>query len=452
MKYDLNLDAIISQRLKLATQDLKNADCPTVLTRVIDQDRRLSDEEIQQEVQQVERLCAKSKATVSRLGDNKMGFFSEKIKSMNLSKNEMMAWTSQTARQVLAFNASTEVAPGGFIPEPLYLELQQVVAAHGSNTETPITEDRLTELQIYCLNMLTLLCFKNPALDNGKEPVLDFAEDSATVSLAEKALVTLRSNGMLSEHWEKIPDDQIGEVLRIASHDNTARGSAESVLDALTQFYVLEFAKTRADENQPVYEMDDQDLQARNMLSIAVIRNLKATGKLPRELDALNEEDLALAAYCGSELNFYFDEAAAGKITLNTFLEMALPLACALFFVFLAALFLTEPADPRFVITGIFFALCAVYYVSMAVDVFLRDAFPAGVGETRLGIAVRATTSQICTFVDKLRSWIFEKLSSTNNPTEIIGETENESDREDVAENEDEEEDVYEDEYQEMEE
>ena len=174
MKYDLNLDAIISQRLKLATQDLKNADCPTVLTRVIDQDRRLSDEEIQQEVQQVERLCAKSKATVSRLGDNKMGFFSEKIKSMNLSKNEMMAWTSQTARQVLAFNASTEVAPGGFIPEPLYLELQQVVAAHGSNTETPITEDRLTELQIYCLNMLTLLCFKNPALDNGKEPVLDF--------------------------------------------------------------------------------------------------------------------------------------------------------------------------------------------------------------------------------------------------------------------------------------
>lgn len=412
----MNLNAIVSKRLQLAEQNIKYADFQTVLSNVVGQNRHLSAEEIADEIEKVKALYIKSKATIDGFQVSKTDFLIDKIKAMSLTKTETIIWTSHVAKELLALNSSEIVQSGGFIPQEILMELNLIVLAQENNTELNITDERLLELLVYCLNIFTLISLANPEMLSEENIYpMDVEESSERISLSAKAVDLLRTDGQLSDYWTGIPVDKIGDLLAFVGNDTTIRQSNEAILNSLTIYLAQEYAKIRDHQDQPAYHIAEKDLEARHLLSIAILRNLQAAKMLPKELAEMNEEDLALAAYSSTELRFYFDEAAAGHITFSTFLSIAGNLLMALFFAALSIIYFSYGASALTVIGGIILAVFSISSAVEAVDLFLQNMFPVGIRETRIGVAVQATVSQIHDFAGKLLSWPLAEDPSIEN-------------------------------------
>ena len=160
----------------------------------------------------------------------------------------------------------------------------------------------------------------------------------------------------------------------------------------------------------------EEDLKARHLLATATLRNLKATNMLPEELMVIDDETLALFAYANTELNFYFDKAAAGKLTFDGFLDIACNLLEAAFFGFLTFVALCTPGTGAEKVLGVIMGLVAVASVCEAVDVFLNEVFPAGVKETRLGRTIKATVDEVKHFAAEL----LKKLTGNGEPPDNL--------------------------------
>ena len=431
-----NMKAVISQRLKLAEQDLEGKDLDTVLSRVIKQNRRMTDVEVEIEKAQVVALYEQSRAAVANIHEGSTEFFRAKIRALDITAEERLVWTCDAARRVLALENTGEVGPSGFIPKVVRQELQLLVE---KGTDVNFTEDRVVDLLIFCMGTLamTTLCAPRAA-----EGVADKAKDDETnvseEALALKAIKALQKAGKLNAHWDGMTESKIAELLYFARNDATVHESNESLIRKMTELYVAEFISVKTETGRYAVEQDAEDLKARHLLAVAILRNLQATGELPQAFAEMNPDDLALLAYSSTEMNYYFNEAAAGKMSVEEFFSIAFTLAEAAFCALLGLLILTEGSFIG-VVGFIMLAISAMSYTVDAIEQLMETLFPAGVAETRLGVSIRAGVDYVCDFAATLLAKLltFGSVDSDNNRGNDEGNDEVDNEDNDEDNNED---------------
>ena len=391
------LDVVISQRLKLATQDMKYADWDEVLNRVICLDRDMTPDKIAEETLRIEVLCEGARQSVERMKDNYLAFFLGRIMKMDLTKAELAVWTADVAQCVLSFEGSQTIDPAGFIPHTVRLELQQVMAARQENSECTVSKERLAELLAYCLLIQSLRQLHEPNAAEKQNTQEAHQKETAEDTLGAKAVAAMRDAGKLHAGFAEYSDEELRQLRELARQDDALHMSSQQAIKRLTQELVRSYAADRANDNTPVFECSKADLEARHQLALAVMRNLKAVGKLPENMMEMSDEDLAVVVYASTELGYYFDDAAAGRMSVDGFWEIAENLMGAAMFTLLTL----STFSVNWVL-GLFMALIAGVCAITAVERFLTEMFPAGVDETRLGRCVKATAKQIRTFAAQL--------------------------------------------------
>lgn len=397
----MKVNTIISQRLKLAQQDLVNADWETVFSRVISQDRNLTPEEIEAEKTAVRALYDNSRAVVENLQNNSEDYFRTKIQAQNMTKAELVNWTVHAAERVLQLEGSDKVGETGFIPDAVRFELHQLLAEKKANAETVLSEARVTELLSYCMQTLTMVTLCTPSAETVKNAEAESENRNISEdALAMKAVKALREAGKLPEYWNGVNDSEIAKLFYFVRQDDTVHESNQSLIRALTDLYVLDFLKTKEEATVEAVELTEADIEARHLLAVAVIRNMRITNKLPEEFSSLSDEELAVVAYAGTQMNFYFNEAAAGHLSMDLFMRIAEKLVYAIVLTVVAAVMFVESGFFCKIVLALF-SFGVLCILLDAIDDLLSSLFPAGVDETRIGIAVKAGIGQIRNFAAK---------------------------------------------------
>lgn len=420
----MNINAVISQRLKLATKDLSyGADFKNVLMRIILQGRIMTEGEAIREHLEIYYLYDKSRKAFQNLNANHDDFFKEKLLSLNPSEDQLTHLTVQVAEQVLQYNRAGNVHRDGFLPKSLRLELEYLIEANEQGNAGKIQQERMLDMLTHSLRLLSVLSLKDSHVQTKAEQQAQSTDFTVENKLAVKSLTALRDEGKLHDYWANVTDEQIEQLLDFVRKDETLRKSSKQINQKWIDELLMEYAQLRSENAADVFEMDTADIEARHLLSIAVIRNLKATGKLTGGMELMTDEDLALAAYIGTEMNFYFDEAAAGKLSFEDYYDLVSDLLLSVISLFMAYLLLLLPFNPLQAIGVAIYGVCGLVLLCHAVSQFLNDLFPAGVSETRLGVFVKATAKAISYYAAVTFDKLFGRSPHADSHDDDVSET-----------------------------
>jgi len=395
---DNHVATVISQRLKLATADLGvgNTTLDDLLNRILSQNLTLTPEELNRQRNRVKQLYAQTKGQMEALQSANHYALARELNKMELSADRLADVTGYLSKTVL----DTDIRHT--IPAEIRRELEMISEQGAQCTLDP---QRIPQLLSFCLVERS-----KQILASGKQysPQKQTKEQQLA---GVKAVQQLRNGDFLPDYLVHLSDERIAQLMNYKNAKNILSMSDHDrincMMNALAGETLTDLAKSKLTQDLPAQEVSDGDLRARHMLAIASMLNMKATGKLPSQLDNCTEVRLAAMAYASTELNYYFDEAAASRVSMETFMEIAENLL-------VAALLLYVTADLLFgggiigipvVIMALITSSFSLVAVAQAIAVLLADLYPAGIDETRLGIAVKAG-------VDKIRRFAADMIAN----------------------------------------
>jgi len=395
------LNVVISQRLRLASEDLKKGkmNVDELLKRILSQGLELTLLEAEERKTYVKNLFDQTRSWMKDFKSANYDVLTAKLNNENSSINSLRELTGCLADMVLILDV------GISIPETTRYELE-LVAKDGVNCS--LKDQR----------MLTLLTFCMTELGKQKLAQHNLPEIPKTLSREEqekvlKTVAQLRSEGKLTNHLKRMPDELIAQFLADETVD-TVLDMSESecaihMIDLLMNDVLNKLAIDKRTQEHFVLEKSETDLQSRHLLAIASMLNMKETKKLPREMQTLSDEQLAIVAYAATDLNYYYDEAAAGRLTTRSLIAAVAVLLMAALISWIAievvcvgSMVVTTSIVFDCILTLIVILITPLSVIcfdleilSEVTDLVVTELVPYGLDETRLGIKAEATIKKL---------------------------------------------------------
>ena len=145
------LNAVISQRMKLACKGMAYADMDTVLMGILSQNRRISREEQMRELQHVRQLSIHAQGLVADFRQNGREMFVKQIEEMELSDRQLAQWLSIASAE-LKKTANEKRMNGWESLGVMCADLEQVAAHFAEGSENHMDRAYLTGLLGRCLS------------------------------------------------------------------------------------------------------------------------------------------------------------------------------------------------------------------------------------------------------------------------------------------------------------
>lgn len=386
-----NINAVISQRIRLACKDMAYADAETVMEKVISQGRIMDAEQLRQEREHIRSLSAQAMGKVELMKHEGREMFSRRIGEMHLSRKALTELVSHSAKELRRTMESARVGHWD-VPESIYSDLDKLCRL-SEGEDSMLDYKRMQELLAYCLStqgLVEMAEMRAKTRDEGKKE--EEKERGNELSLA--AIAELRANGGLPEEFAGLSDSKVLQLIRFADSRQAMKLKEEELAElwgkSVVSRMVLELAEVKADAAVGA-QLDDEELICRRELAVAVYLNLRACGKLPAELEKLSDEELACIACAGTEINYYFDKAAAPNLNVDTVLGIIESLLYGVVALVFGITFAVE-SEAFF---AVLFVAIAVLMAAEAIDRTVTAMFPAGLSETALGVKLSCSVAQM---------------------------------------------------------
>lgn len=388
-----NINAVISQRIRLACKDMAYADAETVMEKVISQGRVMDAEQLRQEREHIRSLSAQAMGKVELMKHEGREMFKRRIGEMHLSRKALTELVSHSAKELRRTMDSARVGHWD-VPESIYSDLDKLCKLKLSEGEDSMLDyKRMQELLAYCLSTQGLvemadMCAE-AAVEGKKEEEKEQGDELSLAAIAE-----LRANGALPEEFAGLSDSKVLQLIRFAESRQAMKLKEEELAElwgkSVVSRMVLELAEVKADAAVGA-QLDDEECILRRELAVAVYLNLRACGKLPAELEKLSDEELACIACAGTEINYYFDKAAAPDLDVDTVLGIIESLLYGVVALVFGITFAVESET----VFAVLFVATAVLMAAEAVDRTVTAMFPAGLSETALGVKLSCSVAQM---------------------------------------------------------
>lgn len=386
MYYPLN--TIISQRLKLGCQDFDNLTMDEKAARILMQDTDMTTEQAMAKVSTVKTLTKVARSRVDQLKTTGKEKFRLHIKDMNLSATDLTVLLVAATDPLLRHLDNDHIEMLN-LSESMVNDIHNLKTMYYAGINPVYDENKLIEMLSCVLTdraVIDLAEGENPAL---VKPVDQTISDFAPSELAASSLVKMAQLNQMPDSWKSYSQQDLTRLYTFVRSNPQCRWSDDLIIDTLTDTLITtvlheysESKLTQSDINESSVCISD-----RQLLAVAAMLNLKATGKLDEPLSKLSDDDLATATLCCEELNYYFDKLAQPSCPdAETLWDIVGNLIAGGLLIVVAAVsgLLSE------VFWAVLFGFCAFAFLVNAIATASPFLFPAGIGETRVGVACKA--------------------------------------------------------------
>jgi len=327
-----------------------------------------------------------------------------KLRELGFSKEQLTDMTAQSIK-ILRSTMESSTVSGWNLSDETVTAMNYVESAHRNNSDSNFSYDFMLTLLSECLseNFLIRLAEGDSfeEIANSRSP-LELANNMIeNPEFAAEAIRGMRTLGKLPAEWEPFSDSQILDLLKIACCDPLVKMNSEQLqklfMETLSASVLLDMAEKNTSRIST-------GVPERCELAIAILLNLRATGKLPDCLEDFSNEELALMVAASEELNFYFDEAVSGKLTSEELFNVITPIILALLFAILTALLLANGVvviagvSVNLAVYALFTGLSAASCVFEAVDTYISAKWPLGLSETPVGVSFTKARIRVSNF------------------------------------------------------
>lgn len=400
------LNAVISQRMKLACKGMAYADMDTVLMGILSQNRRISREEQRRELQHVRQLSIHAQGLVADFRQNGREMFIKQIEEMELSDRQLAQWLSIASAE-LKKTANEKRMNGWESLGVMCADLEQVAAHFAEGSENHMDRAYLTGLLGRCLSekgLESLAAGSLSASDKAEVYSIERLRNSLRKdsSLAAVALRKLRREGRLPIEWAAHRESEIiCHVSEDWSYCSSDRDAMVSLMgECMSAKTLLMMGSGREHCRAALLEKYEEEMEYRQ-IAIAAFLNLKYSKRLGYELEAMSDEDLAVLVCSAAELDYYHAGLTRGSLNVETvMLSVAMllfGLMCGLIGVFYGSI-----GDVVCGLFGLFYVVGAAYAAWKAVMLVVDELCPAGFSETALGVKLNRGLINTCDWIEKM--------------------------------------------------
>ncbi|MBQ9968839.1 MAG: hypothetical protein IJO88_08990 [Oscillospiraceae bacterium] len=372
------INAKVSQRIKLAKEDLDhNADLETVMGKLISQDRYMTQEETHSEMARIIELTKAAQSKLQKYKEKSVDELIAEIEQIEgLNEDLLGRWTVQAARELyrdLEHSGLSNIDRANL----------EVLRSEEAGVYVLSREEKIHLLaKVLRENGMTKLADGTMHIDAAGEQITEeelFENDE----LAVMALRELKKKGVLPDVWKDVPEEKLEKLIYYGRTGDMARMDTERMIrnltDLMTRDTLVKFADVRAQAQNDLYEIPEGEMEQRQLLAVAAMLNLKQTGDLPCDWNDMSDEQLVDMVCCATELYRYYDGLSATDVDwemMNNYVGI----------LFMVAL-LTWTAAELLGTVGIVLGVVAAVFVALD---FINTLLPAGIGETRIAISIKA--------------------------------------------------------------